>query len=396
MINLIQVILFVGSIQGFLISIFLFSIRTNKISNRILGIVTLIWGLVLMVFALKDQGLYIKFPHVLWVFDQTLFLIFPLLFLHVKYILTRYRKFQNKDLLHFTPFILSIIFHFRYFLLPAEMKYEMMQNPTPHFILIETISNEVLAVQGVIYSIMALRIIWSYKKKIRNYESTIEKTSIKVLNIGILLNLISWSIGIVGIHLEYLNVHIGFDFFAYTYLVLVIVIYAISYAVFKSPEIFQLEESEIRERRILRPVQGMDISDQKTSKIQNELSETFIDTGENNESAINELNKKLIKYMEEEKPYLNHELTLPELATNLEFSRNQLSAIINQVHSKNFYEFVNGYRVDEIKRLMDDPANKHLKMISLAYDAGFNSKASFYRIFKQITKMTPSEYFSST
>lgn len=396
MINLIQVLLFVGSIQGFLISIFLFSIRTNKIANRILGIVTMIWGLVLMIFALKDQGLYIKFPHLLWVFDQTLFLLFPLLYLHVKYLLTRLQKFRILDILHFIPFILSIIVHFKFFLLPAEMKYEMMQHPSRIFILIEMISNEVLAVQGVIYSIMSLRMIWSYKKKIRNYESTIEKAIIKVLNIGISLNLISWCIGIIGIHLEYLNVYIGFDFFAYTYLVLVIVIYVISYAVFKSPEIFKIDESEIRERRILRPVPGADSTDQETSKFRKEETETYIDTDENEELAINDLNEKLIKYMLKEKPYLNPELTLPELATNLEFSRNQLSGIINQVHKKNFYEFVNEYRVDEVKRLMNDPANKHLKMISLAYDAGFNSKASFYRIFKQLTKMTPSEYFSTT
>lgn len=396
MINLIQVLLFVGSIQGFLISIFLFSIRTNKIANRILGIVTMIWGLVLMIFALKDQGLYIKFPHLLWVFDQTLFLLFPLLYLHVKYLLTRLQKFRILDILHFIPFILSIIVHFKFFLLPAEMKYEMMQNPSRIFIIIEMISNEVLAVQGVIYSIMSLRMIWSYKKKIRNYESTIEKAIIKVLNIGISLNLISWCIGIIGIHLEYLNVYIGFDFFAYTYLVLVIVIYVISYAVFKSPEIFKIDESEIRERRILRPVPGADSTDQETSKFRKEETETYIDTDENEELAINDLNEKLIKYMLKEKPYLNPELTLPELATNLEFSRNQLSGIINQVHKKNFYEFVNEYRVDEVKRLMNDPANKHLKMISLAYDAGFNSKASFYRIFKQLTKMTPSEYFSTT
>ena len=58
----------------------------------------------------------------------------------------------------------------------------------------------------------------------------------------------------------------------------------------------------------------------------------------------------------------------------------------------NFYEFVNSYPVDEIKKLLNDPEKKHFKMISLAYDTGFNSKASFNRIFKQLTNQTPSEY----
>ena len=98
--------------------------------------------------------------------------------------------------------------------------------------------------------------------------------------------------------------------------------------------------------------------------------------------------------MENEKPYLNPELSLSELANSLNISRNQLSGIINQLHKINFYEFINQYRIKEVKQLMEDPSNKHLKLISLAYDAGFNSKSSFNRIFKQITNMTPSKFIS--
>jgi len=98
---------------------------------------------------------------------------------------------------------------------------------------------------------------------------------------------------------------------------------------------------------------------------------------------------------EKEKPFLNPELSLPELADSLEVSRNQLSSVINKIHKKNFYEFVNQFRVDEVKKLMEDPKNKHLKLISLAYDAGFNSKASYYRIFKQLTEMTPTQYLET-
>ena len=58
----------------------------------------------------------------------------------------------------------------------------------------------------------------------------------------------------------------------------------------------------------------------------------------------------------------------------------------------NFYEFVNIHRVEEVKALMKDPENRGQKNYELAYDAGFNSKASFYRIFKQFTNQTPSEY----
>ena len=99
--------------------------------------------------------------------------------------------------------------------------------------------------------------------------------------------------------------------------------------------------------------------------------------------------------MEKEKPYVNFDLSLQGLADKLHLSRHQLSNLINQQHHKNFYEFVNFYRVEEVKYLMRQPKNQHLKLISLAYDAGFNSKSSFNRIFKQLTEMTPSQYFAS-
>ena len=96
--------------------------------------------------------------------------------------------------------------------------------------------------------------------------------------------------------------------------------------------------------------------------------------------------------METEKPYLNPELSLQEMAEKSGVSRHILSAVINQQQKMNFYEFVNNYRVKEVKELMNNPKNKDQNNYELAYNAGFNSKASFYRIFKQITHQTPSEY----
>jgi AraC-like DNA-binding protein len=98
--------------------------------------------------------------------------------------------------------------------------------------------------------------------------------------------------------------------------------------------------------------------------------------------------------MENDKPYLKFNLNLAELAEMVNLTRNQLSFVINQKHRMNFNEYINSYRIEEVKRLMVDPANQHLKLMSLAYDAGFNSKASFNRIFKKLTDMTPSQYFT--
>jgi AraC-like DNA-binding protein len=62
---------------------------------------------------------------------------------------------------------------------------------------------------------------------------------------------------------------------------------------------------------------------------------------------------------------------------------------------KNFYNLVNDYRVEEVKRRLEDPQYKHLTILAIAYDSGFNAKSSFNTIFKEKTGSTPSEYLKS-
>jgi AraC-like DNA-binding protein len=66
--------------------------------------------------------------------------------------------------------------------------------------------------------------------------------------------------------------------------------------------------------------------------------------------------------------------------------------VINQNFNRNFYDFVNEYRVREVLRLMEDSSRVNDKMLTLAFDAGFNSKPTFNAVFKKITGRTPSDY----
>lgn len=100
-------------------------------------------------------------------------------------------------------------------------------------------------------------------------------------------------------------------------------------------------------------------------------------------------------FMAKEKPYLDPELDLNGLATLLAMSPHHLSQVINDGAQCNFYEFVNMYRLEEAKALLADPANDHLTVLGLAFEAGFNSKATFNRFFKKATQQTPSQYRTS-
>ncbi len=105
-----------------------------------------------------------------------------------------------------------------------------------------------------------------------------------------------------------------------------------------------------------------------------------------------ELINRLLNYMSEKKPYLDSELTLSSLAKDLGISRSQLSILINEGIGDNFYDFVNKYRVDEVKRLMVDPQVKNYNLLGIALEAGFKSKSTFNLIFKRFTGLTPTEY----
>jgi AraC-like DNA-binding protein len=102
--------------------------------------------------------------------------------------------------------------------------------------------------------------------------------------------------------------------------------------------------------------------------------------------------RALLASMESEHLYRNSTLTLTELAEHLSVSPHNLSEVINTRLGKNFYDLVNGYRLEEVKQDLTDPAKQHLKILSLAFDAGFNSKATFNTLFKERTGMTPSEF----
>jgi AraC-like DNA-binding protein len=100
----------------------------------------------------------------------------------------------------------------------------------------------------------------------------------------------------------------------------------------------------------------------------------------------------LKKIMKTQQPYIDCELNLQGLASKLNTSVHKLSQVINEHFRQNFFDFINSYRIEEVKKLLQDSKNNNLKVISLAWDCGFNSKSAFYTAFKKDTGMTPVEY----
>ncbi|WP_156140661.1 helix-turn-helix domain-containing protein [Sporocytophaga myxococcoides] len=104
---------------------------------------------------------------------------------------------------------------------------------------------------------------------------------------------------------------------------------------------------------------------------------------------------RLLKCMEELKPYLNPELSLKQLSELTGISVNDLSGLINEKYNYSFFDFVNSFRVKEFKQLISDPQKTHLKLEALGEESGFGSKTAFNRSFKKLTGKTPTEFRNS-
>jgi AraC-like DNA-binding protein len=106
---------------------------------------------------------------------------------------------------------------------------------------------------------------------------------------------------------------------------------------------------------------------------------------------MNDYEAVLAAFMQKSRIYLDPDLSLEMLATRMKMSRHHLTQLLNEKLEKNFYSFINEYRIGEAIGRLNDPSS-HVNILSLAFDCGFNSKSSFNNYFKKITGHTPTAY----
>lgn len=112
-------------------------------------------------------------------------------------------------------------------------------------------------------------------------------------------------------------------------------------------------------------------------------------------NTIQEEIKKLSAFFNEEKPYLDSEFTIYKLSESLNLARHELTEVLNTGIGKNFYQFVNEYRVEEVKQKLKNPKYDKYSIDAIGFECGFNSKSTFYEVFKKYTGFSPAQYKSS-
>jgi AraC-like DNA-binding protein len=107
-----------------------------------------------------------------------------------------------------------------------------------------------------------------------------------------------------------------------------------------------------------------------------------------------EIKNQIIDYFETAKPYLQSELSMDIISTELAIPKHQLTEVLSTEIGKNFFQFVNNYRVEAVKAMLADKKNKY-SIEAIGYECGFNSKSSFFTVFKNLAGQTPQEYKNS-
>lgn len=282
-----------------------------------------------------------------------------MLYLYVASSTRQLPKNKKLLLLHFIPVSASYIYLIPYFLLPAEEKIYIYQNNGLGYEIFMGLLFWAYVITGIGYQIWSIILLNRHKKNILNQFSDIEKIDLSWLRILVWGMAVIWFVVI-------LDVNDFYDFLTVTFFVFVMGFFGI-----KQISVYpqkQSEKTHIKKGKYLK------------SGLKKNLSEELI--------------IKLKDLMNDKKLFTKNELLINDLAAELKVHPNYLSQVINEKEGKNFYEFVNHYRVEEFKRLVSIPKNQQLTLLSLAYECGFNSKSSFNRYFKKSTGQTPSQYFS--
>jgi AraC-like DNA-binding protein len=364
-------ILYIGLTQAFFAGLMIATKRNPHVADRILA-AWLFLIAIEMVFALVNET-YIE----LYQFVFIPFTYGPLLYLYVKFLTIESHTFKWQYWMHFIPFIAvfttAIVFHGR----PVMRLDNFFANDL--FLSFRLIYGLSFFISITTYSIIAFVLISRHQKNIRNiYSSTstrINLSWLKVVSISFYVTYVL--VFIVGVYVIFKQ-ELPYDPTIVSYFGLTLFAFAFSVYGIKQPEIFYGYYMEMKSSGILKkePANGQ-------SK--------YTRSGLKSQDADKYLNR-LLKHMDEKKPYLDVDLTIHDLSDALKIPRHYLTQVINEKLNRNFYQFINEYRVEEVKRLLQDPDYRKYTFTTIAFEAGFNSKSSFNSVFKETVGMTPSQY----
>ena len=360
--SLLAVLNLLGAVQGVLLALALLTTKaSNKTANRLLAALTLTISIVVSGAVLLTSNYVFLFPHLSRIHQPFVFLAAPLLFLYIRELTSREQRFERKDFLHFIPFVACLIYLLPYYLQSRTEKInvlslEYIQGSFGQWYYVRS---ALFITQALVYLILIVLLIIEYSRKAKERNSARDRAVLFEVRFFVIATAVLWFAVVLRYAIETtpnLLVPLGAS----------LLVYAMGYLKMRRPEPWAVEDEQPSAKKY------------EKSTLTSERSERYLD--------------KLLQFMEKEKPFTDGDLTIQKLAEKLSIPANHLSQTINERLGQTFSDFINSYRIEEAKRKLLDPALKHLSVLGIAEEVGFNSKSSFNSVFKKYTNMTPSEF----
>ena len=227
------------------------------------------------------------------------------------------------------------------------------------------LSGVLISIHFISYLIMALRLIYSYRKRLLNTASSFYRISLFWLEGIIYLQLATLALALLESYFQ--SVMNTNTFILIIYFFTLILIHCFYYLGLKQVRLFKGFTQEQSNHSGLQEY-----------SIPEDVFLEYVD--------------KLNRFIESEQPYLDYDITLQELSDRLGISTRNLSHVINKHFKKNYYGFINHYR---LQRAMEQLKTSEGSIKEIMYDSGFSNKATFYSLFKKETGLTPVQFRNS-
>lgn len=365
----------IAAFNAFFFTGLLFQKKPRGLHDNILIAWLIYLGLFIGVYAIYSHELFTRFLLLSVSLVSLLMLHGPFLYTYVLTLVTGRTRPAGRDFIHLIPFVL-----FNAYILAASFNSGLateldLEKVTPgrHTPLLFSFFLVMTALSGTIYFLFTLRLFRNLDRNISNNFSNIEGVDphwIRILTIAF---------GVIWTVLITITVmHHIFGLFSAAFctdglfLTLSVFVILVGWFGLRQKVIFPYGNMFIGA--------GPEAPRQKYSgsRLSGDDSKEYAD--------------RIREYMAGSKPYLEPELSLPQLADDLDIPSHYLSRVINEQFGQNFHDFINGYRVDAFRERMSTGGSENLTLLGIAFECGFNSKSAFNRVFRQFTGMTPSQY----
>ncbi len=301
----------------------------------------------------------------------------PLIYLYVRSLVKPTEKFNRQNFWHFLPVCVYFIYRVVLYLYDRSQEGfaegyegELMQNVAVPYI--EPIFSILNVISMLLYLAFTIQLFVQHRKRITQFFSDTRKVELNWIRNFLIVYVFLFVVGFIFDLTDTIFTDLGYKQVWWSHLLnAAALIYLGFMALYSNPR--QLKELNLSLNQHISLPDKKPESDPKEYQREAEKIETLFV----NHTA-----------------FTNPDLTLAEVAKDVGLSSHVVSQVINSHFGVNFKEYVNRYRVEEIKNRLRNPEFSHLSIFGIAMDCGFNSKATFNRVFKAMTGLSPTEFKS--